>query len=87
MLHYMNYALQEIISTQRRLQFLFLAIIYWLYVLYIIHSLLSNYIAIYQYSDKILEACEAALIPNILNLLKHVLYYYNLLKLRGHITV
>ena len=80
MLHYMNlnivyklfqyntnYASQEIISTERRLQFLFLTIIHQLHVLSNIHSLPGNYTATYWDPDKILEVYEVALTPNLLN--------------------
>ena len=71
----------------RKLQFLFLTIIYRLNILSIIHSLLGNCMATYQDPNKILKAYEAVLTPSLFNQLKRVLCYHNLSKLRGHITV
>ena len=81
-----TYASQESIPTERRIQFLFLAIIHRLHVPSIIRSLPGNYTASYRDPDKILTACEAALTPDLLSQLKRVLCHHNPSKLRGHVT-
>ena len=99
MLHYMNlnvvcklfqydqnYASQESMPTERRLQFLFLARIHRLHVPSIIRSLTGNYTATYRDPEKILRACNAALTPELLTQLKRVMHHHNPSKLTGHVT-
>ena len=81
-----NYASQESMPTERRLQFLFLAIIHRLHVPSIIRSLTGNYTAAYRDPDEILRACNAALTPELLTQLKRVLHHHNPSKLTGHVT-
>ena len=81
-----HYASQESIPTERRLQFLFLAIIHRLHVPSIIRSLTGNYTATYREPDKILRACDEALTPELLTQLKRVLHHHNPSTLIGHVT-
>ena len=79
-------ASQKSMPTGHRSQFLFLAVIYRLHVPSIIRSLPGNYTDTHRDPNKIIEACSAALTPELLAQFKHVLHHNNPSKFTGHVT-
>ena len=72
--------------TERRLKFLFLTVIHRLHVPSVIRSLPGNYTATHRDPEKIIEACSAALTPNLLAQLKRILHHNNPSKFTGYVT-
>ena len=83
----LNYKEQSAIPPKRKLQYLFLALMHRLHIPSMIRSLKGNQTTAFRDPEAILQKCEPALPPDLLQRLKSVLYNENPAKFHGHTTV
>ena len=79
-----NCASQSAIPAQRRLQFLFLALIHKLHMPSLVRSLTGNYTASFRDRESILNRCRPILPPDVFAHLERVLNHKNPASFYGH---